>query len=262
MTKKQTVLITGATSGIGFEFAKIFQSEGYNLVLASRNLEKLNKVKNELNNGLVEIHIIQSDLSKQNAGKTLFNDCSNNGFDINVLINNAGVGMFGEHVLLSDIEVEKMLMLNMVNLSTLCQLFGRNMKEKKLGYILNVASIAAYQPIPLFSAYSASKSFVLHFSEGIAKELEDDNVVVSCLSPGQTKTNFFTEAGIKDSEDGFFASKRWMSSEKVAQYGIKLLFHKKISGIPGVSNKLLAFSNRFAPRSLVATLTKKFTEKP
>ena len=262
MSNQQTVLITGATSGIGFEFAKQFHAKGYNLILASRSNENLDKAKKLLRKSNNTIDCFQTDLSKTESAEKLFETCNENNLHVDILVNNAGVGLFGEHIDLSPEELESMIMLNITNLTLLCRFFGNAMKKKGSGYILNVASTAAYQPVPMFASYAATKSYVLNFSEALTKELEDYGVYVSCLSPGHTDTAFFTQAGINDSKSGFFSSKSRMTAEEVTRIGIDMLFKKNISTIPGLKNKLLIFSNRFAPRAVVAGISKRLTANP
>ena len=153
-----------------------------------------------------------------------------------------------------------MIHLNIITLTELCFYFGKVMKKKKNGFILNIASIAAYQPNPYLASYGASKSYVLNFSEALSKELEDYNIKVTCLSPGTTDTAFFTEANITNTDKGFFAKKGRMSPVKVAETGIKALFHNRLSVVPGLKNKLFAISNRFATRKMIANISKMLTK--
>lgn len=252
-----TCLITGASSGIGFELTKVFYQKGYNLVLVGKNEEKLRNVKNIFKNTDTFITTIAADLSENGSSKALFEQCENKNIEINILVNNAGVGIFGEHVTISPNKIEEMLGLNIINLTLLCTFFGSKMKKSRSGYILNVASTAAYQPVPKLSAYAASKSYVLNFSEALSKEMEEYGVTVSCLSPGHTATNFFNRAGIGDESKGFFSVKSRMTAEEVAKFGVDILFAKKISAIPGFKNKFLTFTNRIAPRAVVANISKK-----
>ena len=262
MTNNNTVLITGATSGIGLEFTKLFYKNGYNLLLVSRNIDKLKTIKKQIENDKKTIDIIQSDLSKKGSTEDVYNQCKNKGIVIDILVNNAGVGLYGEHVDLKVDKVEEMITLNIISLTTLCSLFGKDMKERRSGYILNLASTAAYQAVPYISSYAATKSYVLNFSESLSKEMEDYNVVVTCLSPGHTDTNFFHEAGVEDETNGFFSKKSRANAQKVAEHGINVLFNKKISSIPGTKNKLLAWSNRFVSRNRAVTIAKSLTKKP
>lgn len=257
----KTVLITGATSGIGLEFAKLFYLKEYNLLLVSRNKDKLERIKNLIKTNENSIDLMQSDLSQKNAAQDLYYQCKTDGIAVDILVNNAGVGLYGEHTDLTTTKVEQMITLNIISLTNLCGLFGKDMKERKSGYILNIASTAAYQPFPYFSSYAATKSYVLNFSEALSKEMEDYNVVVTCLSPGKTNTNFFLEAGIGNDTDGFFIKKSRTDAKKVAEYGISILFKKKISSIPGIKDNIMAWSNRLVPRNTVANITKSLAKK-
>ena len=256
------VLITGATSGIGLEFAKLFYLRGDTIVLSGRDMLRLEAVMEQLGSDNNKIHLLKSDLAEKNGAVDLYNQCKDNGIAVDILINNAGVGLFGEHTVLDVNEVASMITLNITSLTTLCNLFGKDMKERKHGYILNVASTAAYQPVPYFSSYAGTKSYVLNFSEALSKELEDYNVVVSCLSPGHTETNFFSSAGIGNKNDGFFSTKSRVNASKVAAHGIDILFKKRISSIPGFKNNLIAWSNRLVPRKTGVKITKGLTSKP
>jgi len=255
---KKTVLITGATSGIGRDFAHIFAEQGFNLFIVSRSKSKLSDVKEEIENTCkVKVETMAIDLSNRSAAQEIFDKISQSNQKIDILINNAGFGVQGEHTELELLKIDQMLSLNTITLTHLCSLFGKEMKKRKSGYILNVASTGAYGPAPYFAAYAATKSYVLYFSEALAKELEDYNVVVTCLSPGVTNTNFFNAAGIGDKSNGFWSNKARMDSRKVAEYGIKKLFLGKLSVIPGFMNSFLVFLYRFLPRSMSANIAKK-----
>jgi len=259
--KKGTVLITGATSGIGYDFAAIFAEKGYNLFLASRNLEKLEEIKETVEKKFnVSVKIVAIDLSKAKSAQSVFEETRNQNTDIDILINNAGFGIYGDHIDLDIDAVEAMIQLNITTLTELCTLFGKEMKKRKRGYILNVASTAAYQPLPFVAAYSATKSYVLYFSEALAKELEDYQIVVTCLSPGATKTNFFDTAGIGEKEKGLFANKRRMQSKDVAMIGVNALFSKKLSVISGRKNSILASINKLSSRKMTAAISKKLIQ--
>jgi hypothetical protein len=256
--EKGTALITGATSGIGYDFASILAGKGYNLFLASRNKEKLDEIKAGFEKDYgISVVILAIDLAKAGSAQQLYRETVNQDIEIDVLVNNAGFGAQGEHVDLDINKVQGMMQLNIATLTELCMLFGKNMKEKRKGHILNVASTAAYQPDPYLATYGASKSYVLNFSEALAKEMEDYHVVVTCLSPGATDTNFFDYAQIGDKKKGLFSNKGRMKSLDVATIGINALFAGKLSLISGSLNSFIAFTNRLAPRSLSAIITKK-----
>jgi uncharacterized protein len=256
--KKEFALITGATSGIGYDFANIFAQKGYNLFLASRNQEKLKTIKAafEKKYGIL-VRIMPIDLGKPQSGRRVYEETLQQKIEINVLVNNAGFALAGDHTDLDMCKVEEMIQLNVTTLTELSSLFGHEMKKKRQGYILNIASTAAYQPAPYIAAYGGTKSYVLNFSEALAKELEDYNVVVTCLSPGPTDTNFFDAVGIAEKKDGLWAKRRRMESREVAEIGVNALFAKKLSLVSGSLNSLFAFSTRLAPRSAAASIAKK-----
>ena len=257
---KKYTLITGATSGIGYEMAKILAKKGNNLLLVSRNEEKLQSIQTEFTNDFkIELDYIAMDLSKVNAAKEVFDKVEAKNYFIEILINNSGFATYGEHVDIETAENHKLLQLNIVALTEMCALFGAKMKEEKAGKILNIASTAAYQPTPYIAAYGASKTYVLNFSEALAKELEDYQVSVTCLSPGPTESNFFKAAKMDQIKLDFMNKK--MSSKEVAQIGIKAMYSKKLSKISGFKNWLLASSNRFAPRSIVAYISKRIMQR-
>jgi short-subunit dehydrogenase len=265
MRKLEYALITGGGSGIGLEFAKLLLPK-YNLVLLGRDKEKLIKAKEDLLKQFTlgssrEIILLPYDLSELSAAASVFQACQQKSIDIKILINNAGCGLFGYHESLDETKITKMLNLNIITLTLLCKFFGEEMKREKSGYILNIASLAAYQPVPYIAAYAASKSYVLNFSEGLSKELEDYNVTVTCLSPGHTDTNFFAYAGIGNKKEGFYGLNTRISPAKVAQIGINALFSQRLSVIPGIKNNILANINRFSPRLLTANISKYLTQK-
>lgn len=258
---RETLLITGATSGIGHVFAKKFFEMNYETVLVGRNFDKLQEVSKIISPEGKNIHLVQAELSEKNSAESVYSQCKEKKLTIDILINNAGFGLHGENTELSLEELEKMMILNMVTLTKLCHLFGKDMKKNRKGHILNVASTAAYQPLPFMAAYGASKSFVLNFSEALHEEMKEYGVYVTCLCPGATNTAFFSTAGIGDGNRGFFAKKNRMSVEEVVNTGIKSLFSKKMSVIPGIINNILAWSNRLVPRTISVKLARNFSQK-
>ena len=256
----KTALITGATSGIGLEMALILAQKGYNLILASRRKDKLEELSSKLEEKFkIKTNILAIDLSLPGSAKKLFEKFKN--YKIEILINNAGFGLFEEHRKLDIKKVEEMIYLNIVTLTNTCSLFGAQMKERNRGYILNLASTAAFVPLPYSAAYAATKSYVLNFSEAIAKEFEDYNVSITCLSPGMTDTNFFNMAGVGNKNKGMFAKSERMSAKEVAKYGIQAMFSKKLSVVPGIRNRTMIFTYRFFSRKMIAKLAKIFIKK-
>jgi hypothetical protein len=254
-----TALITGASSGIGLELAKIHASKGGNLVLVARNSEKLNELKSELEkNYSVTVHIIAKDLSNIASSLEVFNEVKDLNIHIDYLINNAGFGDFG---LFAESNWEKqlqMINLNITALTYLTRLFLPEMKEKGSGKILNLASIASFQPGPTMSVYFATKAYVLSFSEAIANELKNTGVTVTALCPGATKSGFQSAAALDDSS--FFSNNKLPTAQVVAEFGYKKMMAGKTVVIHGFMNSLIAFSVRFLPRKLVAKATRMMME--
>jgi len=258
MEQTKTILITGASSGIGLEMAKILAARNHRLVLASRSSARLEGVATELRRTTsAEVSIFAADLSAPAAAEHLFEFCEAQHFQIDILINNAGFGILDEHVTIDPKKLRQMLQLNVIAVAELCQLFGAQMKRRRSGIILNVASTAAYQATPYFAAYGASKSFVLCLSEALAKELEDYDVQVSCLAPGPTDTAFFDAIDPKKIAEGHFFQKAARTDvHTVAQAGVDLLDYGGMTRVVGLSNRLAVLGNRFLPRSIVASVSK------
>ncbi len=262
---KQTAVITGATSGIGREFADIFAGKGYDLFLASRNREKMDGIKKTIEaRHKITVTTLPIDLAQPSSAHKVYEEATAHKLDVQVLVNNAGFAAAAEHVDLDVRKVEEMIQLNIITPTELCSFFGGDMKKKKRGYILNVASTAAYQPTPYVAVYGATKSYVLSFSEALAKEFEDYNVVVTCLSPGPTDTNFFEVAGgrgIAEKQQGFWGKRNRMTAREVAEIGVWALFAKKLSVVAGNFNALLVAGSRLAPRGIIASVSKKLMKQ-
>lgn len=201
----QTVLITGASSGIGKEFAEIFAKHGYDLVLTARSEDKLKKIADELAlNYDVSVTVIPADLSIESEAKRLYEEVKAKGIQIDQLVNNAGAGHAGD---VADTDPETMLNLIHLNISsvtTLCHYFAKDMKERGSGKILNVSSLGAFIPDPHFNVYGPSKAYELFLTEAMSGELNGTGVTVSCLCPGPTKTNWAKNAGKSDSKTALY----------------------------------------------------------
>lgn len=251
----KTALITGASGGLGKEFARIHASKGDNLVLVARSKDKLEAVKFELEKQYsVSVYVIVKDLSDQYAPKAVYDELKNQKIRVDYLINNAGFGDFG---LFAETNWEKqleMINLNITCLTYLTRLFLPDMIKNKDGRILNIASTAAFQPGPTMSVYFATKAFVLSFSEAIANELKGTGVTVTALCPGATETGFKAAASLDDSN--LFKGNQIASSKEVAQYGYKKMMEGKTVAIHGIVNNMMAQSVRFAPRSIVTTIAR------
>ncbi|MGN0144248.1 MAG: SDR family NAD(P)-dependent oxidoreductase [Clostridium sp.] len=237
----ENVLITGATSGIGYEFVKIFAENKYNLILCARNKEKLEEIKeNIIKEYKVNVYVFSKDLSRIEEIKELYNEIIHTGINVDILINNAGAGYVGEFVKESFDRDENILNLNINALTYLTKVFAYDMVKRNKGKILNVASTGAYHPGPYTAVYYATKAYVLSFTEALAEELKKYDITVSVLCPGATKTNFSKNAGKRDNEKA-------MSAKFVAEKGYKGLMKKRITIIPGFQYKLFVL----LPRKLV-----------
>lgn len=260
----KTVLITGASSGIGRELAKVYARNGFNLVLVGRRENRLDELKKEIlediNFGIL-INGLVLDLARSESIQRLVDFLEEKGIQVDVLVNNAGVGIFGKFSDLSNEEFEKNLKLIDVNVKALVELtwiFLRKMKERNEGGILNVASVASFQPGgPLMATYYASKSFVLTFTEGIREEMRDSNVRISTLCPGPTMTEFEKMEEVS----GIFNKMKTMSAKKVAEIAYKDFSRGKSVIIPGKLNKIAVFFGKFIPRNLALKIVKKIQEK-
>jgi len=254
----EVYVVTGASTGIGLEIARILAARGIHLVLVSRSADKLEVLAKELHRRHgITAHVCPVDLSVPGSAKDVARFTRERGIVVDGLVNNAGVGLYGEHTDLDPEALASMLHLNVLSLCELCQRYGLDFKRRKRGRILNVASTAAYQPAPYFAAYGASKTFVLNFSEALAMELEGDGVTVSCLSPGPTDTPFFRDVDKQSSRTPHFDRSARDDARTVARIGVDLMMSGGLSGVVGATNRLRIWSMRFAPRKLVARVAKR-----
>ncbi len=238
-------VITGASGGIGAEFAKLLAARKIDLYLVARRTEQLNL----LAVGLIEkygikVETLSLDLCHPDASETLYREATKNG-DVDLLINNAGIGPWRKFVDATLDDHKKIMQLNMVTLTTSTHLFVKHMlSHKKESLVINVASVAAFQPAPRFTVYAPSKTYVKIFSEILNEELKGTNVRISCLCPGGTATDFLVNNN--QTLKGF---NPLMSSEKVARIGLEGALKGKAVVIPGLTNKLFSFFPRFIPSS-------------
>ncbi len=249
-------LITGASSGIGKEIALNLAERGIDLVLVGRNSERMYELEKRIN-GKVDVDIIQIDLSIIGSADELHRTIIEQGHLIDILVNNAGFGLFGKNNDFKTEMLEKMLVLNMITPTMLCRLFSVEMAQRGMGYILNVASTASFQPIPYFSSYAASKSYLRSFSKSLHYELKNKGVIVTCLSPGPTDTNFF-EVALSGERFPLFKGKPLMSPHQVAEIGINALFNKKASVTAGMFNKIFRFILPAIPLSIVEKVLSRY----
>jgi uncharacterized protein len=257
---KPTALITGASSGFGAEFCKLFAADGHDLVITSRHDEDLTTQAAELEKAYgVKVWHFPQDLSKPGSATKLFEWTQKQKINVSILVNNAGIGLFG-HFADHKLEQEQaLLQLNMTSLTELCHLYIPQMKQHGGGKILNIASIAAFQAGPLYATYFASKGYVLLFSEALHEEYAKDNIVVSTLCPGVSKTQFFKNAAMP--EDSALLQGYLMTAEQVAEAGYAGLQANKRVIVPGFRNKLVALGYRILPRATITHIAYKLISK-
>ena len=255
-----TTLITGASGGIGYQLARRFARDHYDLVLVARSVEKLNQVAGELQSKFgVSVKVVALDLAASPAASLLFEQMQRDGIAVDVLVDNAGFGGFGEFAEMAEEEILGQIQLNITVLTHLTRLFLPPMLARHSGKIMNVASTAAFQPGPLMAVYYATKAYVLSFSEALANEVAGSGVVVSCFCPGATDAGFAKRAGTENSR--LFSRLRPMNAEVVARDGYRGLMSGRTLVISGMQNWLVAESVRFAPRKMVTAISRWVAEK-
>lgn len=241
---RPVALITGASAGLGEEFARQLSKRGYSLILAARRNERLDRLAGELGNA----RSIVIDLSREGAAGELIADIAAAGETIDLLVNNAGFGLHGRFDKADPRRLRQMIDLNCGALMELCRAVLPNMVDRRSGAILNVASTAAFQPGPGMAVYFATKAFVLSFTEALHEELKPHGIRVSCLCPGPTRTEFGEVAGFGG--NGLF-DRVAMNSAEVVDAGLKGLDKNHAVVVPGWMNRVTAASTRFAPRLIV-----------
>jgi short-subunit dehydrogenase len=250
-----TALITGASTGIGYELARLLARDKYRLVLVSRNRARLEQRAKELHQlGSPDVRIIARDLAELEAPDEIFAETERAGLRIDVLVNNAGFGVRGPFAKTNLDDELEMMQLNVVALVHLTKLYLPQMLARKSGRILQVASTAGFQPGPFMAVYYATKAFVLSFSEAIYEELRGTGVTVTCLCPGATETEFADRAGMRSSK---LFQMRVMDARSVATQGYRGMLAGKPLVITGARNWLVAQSVRFSPRWLVRKIVRK-----
>lgn len=245
-------LITGASSGIGRDMAIVLAEKGYDLILVARRIDRLNQLKNSINN--VNVQIIQTDLSKEENCINLYN--SINQEEIDFLINNAGFGLYG-NFLNTDIDTElEMIKTNITAVHILTKLFLKDFVERNSGIILNVASSAAYMAGPYMSTYYATKNYVRRLTQAIYQELRErnSNVKISSLCPGPVDTEFNKVANVKFAIHG-------LNSMYVAKYAINKAQKGRLSIVPGIEMKIGTFLLRFAPEKIMLKISANIQKK-
>lgn len=252
-------LITGASTGIGRELADICAREGHDLVVTARDAAALDALAADLRQRhRVDVLAVAHDLAATGGGVSLFDTLRAADVTVGVLINNAGVGLYGPFASTDLPAEQRLIQLNVVSLVELTKLCVRAMLARRAGRIMNVASTAAFVPGPNMSVYYASKAFVLSFSEALAEELRDSGITVTALCPGPTITEFQRRAGIGSSK---LFKRAVMDARSVAEAGYRAMARGDRLAIPGPRNKAVPLAARVLPRRIMALLSRKAAEE-
>jgi short-subunit dehydrogenase len=252
MAKQQFALVTGASSGIGKAFAKDLAKRGYNLIIVARRAELLQALADEMKQTFgVEVLTLTLDLSLPTAAQSVLDFVVAQKVEVEVLVNNAGIGMHGK-MLQQDLDkITQMLQLNITTLTQLTFLFGRQMAQKNKGYILQVSSVGAFQPSPNYAAYAATKAYVMLLGEALDEELRNTDVHVTTLYPGATVSEFFDVA---NQQLNPFLKRRLIAAETVAAKGLDGMFAGKRSVLYGIVNNIMVACVKFMPRKLATRI--------
>lgn len=255
---KKYALITGASSGIGFELAKLFAKEQYNLVIVGRNRSALETLASQLKNAHeIEVFCIEANLFKEDAPLNIYNEVNSRGIRIEALINNAGQGEYG---LFTETDLDReteIIQLNIIATLSLTKYFLKDMIAQGGGKILNVGSIAGEVPGPYHSVYHGTKAFINSWSEALRSEVKEKGITVTLLLPGATDTDFFNKAGMQESK---IMDSNLSDPEKVARDGFEALISGDDKIISGVKNKALVAASHVISDSAAAEMMKKQQE--
>jgi short-subunit dehydrogenase len=254
--EKLTALITGASSGMGYEFARQLAEMEFHIVAVSNEKEKLEEICATLSTQYkVNTWPVFMDLGRTEAASELFDYCQSQKIEIDILINNAGIFFYEEATEVSGERAQLKMLLHMVTPSLLCTYFGKAMKQRKKGYILNMSSISAYMPYPGISYYASTKRYLKTFSRALRSELLDDNIGVTCVCPGAVATNLFDRSKID-----YDKALRWgimMLPEKVVKIALRGMFRKKSLVTPGILNVIIIGLVRIAPQWLIMVVKRR-----
>ncbi|RYD71954.1 MAG: SDR family oxidoreductase [Sphingobacteriales bacterium] len=257
-TNNRYALITGATSGIGYELAKLFAGDGYNLIAVARTEEDLQKVKSEFSQQYgVQVETIAKDLFQPNAAFELYDEVKQKGWTVDVLVNDAGQGQYGLFVEADIHRLLDIIQLNVNSLTVLTHLFLKDMVARNEGKILQLASIASQLPGPWQAVYHATKAYVLSFTEALISELKDSAVTLTALQPGATDTDFFNKADMQESK---ILDTKLSDPVKVAKDGYEALMSGDDKIVSGFKNKAMVGMSNVMPESVVAEQMNKMQE--
>ena len=250
---RKLALITGASAGLGEQFAHLFAQDGHDVVLVARRADRLQALAGQLQDAhKITAHVITADLTDPGAPRRLYDDVVKRGLAVEFLVNNAGFGSNGAFLDLDLAGEANMIEVNCSALLQLTHLFGRPMRERKSGRILNVASTAAFQPGPYMATYYATKAFVVSFSEALAHELHGSGVTVTCHCPGATHTEFGAKAG--NDKSRLFQRTGVAEAPEVARHAYRAMMNGETLAVHGMLNRIVMESIRFSPRSLARSV--------
>jgi len=257
-SQRQMALITGASTGIGFDLARL-AARDFDLIITARDKARLDQVAAQFEGQHGNrVHVIPADLARPDAPASLFAEIGSRGLRVDALINNAGFGAYGAFADANAQNQLEMVQVNITALTNLTRLALTGMLQRRQGRIMNVASTAGFQPGPLMAVYYATKAYVISFSEAIANELKGSGVTVTCLCPGATETEFAKRADMGESRLFKLGA---MRSEDVARAGYEGMLRGKTLVIPGLKNRVLAQSVRFTPRKVVTAISRSLQER-
>lgn len=253
----KTALVTGASSGIGQELAKLFAQDGFNLVLVARSVETLHRLGEvfELNYGTEQVTVIEKDLSEEDAARDVYDQVKAKGITVDVLVNDAGISTYGKFATETDWETEKSLIhLNVLTTTLLTKLFLKDMVARNDGKVLQLASLVSITPFPLQAVYAATKSYIWNFTQSLVNELKDTNVTITALMPNATDTDFFNKAGAADT----LATEMLDDAAMVAKDGYEALMAGKPKVVPGgIKNKAFEVMAYTMPQEMMASQMRK-----
>ena len=250
-----TALVTGASSGIGYEISRVLASQGHDLVLVARGEENLRQLARYLEREYqINTHYIAADLSDANSAQAIYDKVKQENIPVDILVNNAGSGYWGPFTALETERDIQALQTNVVALTQLTKLFSRDMVKRGLGKILNIGSVAGFMPGPFMAVYHASKAYVVSFSLALRSELKGTGVSVTAFCPGPTSSGFHNIAGTIDLP--ILKKVNMMGSAQVAKLAVKAMHKRKSVEVPGLLNKLAVLAPRLLPRWLIILVTK------
>jgi short-subunit dehydrogenase len=256
----KVALVTGASSGIGLELARLAHKDGYRLVLVARSKPRLDELARMLD-PKGRIVVLPKDLAATNAPREIFDELKGRGLDVDLLVNNAGFAVYGPYVETDGKREQEMIQLNILALTNLTKLFLPGMVKRGRGRVINVASTAAFLPGPLMAVYYATKAYVLSYSEALANEMKGTGVTVTALCPGPTETGFAHTAKVENTR--LFASGQVhvMDAATVARIGYEAAVCGKTVVVPGFQNKLVVQSGRITPRNILTEIVRRVQER-